>query len=248
MIKSNPGGRWEMCLPPREAISMVSNMRIGALWDWDGVVIDSSRQHELSWERLAAEEGRDLPEDHFLRGFGKKNAVIIPGILKWTEEAGEIRRLSLRKEELYREILRETGEEPRLIPGVLEVIKMFHQAGIPNVVGTSTERENVKVITDHFGFREYLTGIVASEDVSRGKPDPEVFLKAADLADRSPEDCVVFEDSLHGLEAGLRGGMKVVAVATTKPEAELKAAGAHRIIPDFQSVDLPFLQDLFSNG
>lgn len=223
-------------------------MKIGVLWDWDGVVIDSSRQHEKSWERLAQEEGKPLPEDHFIRGFGKKNAVIIPGILQWTKDPEEIQRLSLRKEELYREILKEPEEEPRLIPGVLDFIKQLSKAGLPNVVGTSTERENVSVITEHFGFREHLTGIVASEDVSEGKPDPEVFLKAAALAGVAPASCVVFEDSLHGLEAGLRGGMKVVGVATTQPTEVLLEKGAHEVIPDFQSVDLAFLKKLFFNA
>ena len=223
-------------------------MKIGALWDWDGVVIDSSRQHEKSWERLAEEEGKPLPVDHFLRGFGKKNSVIIPGILQWTEDPEEIQRMSLRKEELYREILKEPDEEPRLIPGVLHFIQLLSEAGFPNVVGTSTERENVRVITEHFGFHEHLTGIIASEDVSEGKPDPEVFLKAAERAGLAPGSCVVFEDSLHGLEAGLGGGMKVVGVATTQPAEVLQEKGAHAVIPDFQSVDLEFLKNLFSHA
>ena len=85
---------------------------LGAVFDWDGVVIDSSRHHEESWNRLAAEAGRVLPEGHFLKGFGMKNEAIIPGILGWTRDEAEIRRLSLRKEVLYREVIRERGIEP----------------------------------------------------------------------------------------------------------------------------------------
>src|SRR5476651_1227619 len=82
---------------------------LGAIFDWDGVIIDSSRQHEESWERLAAEEGRPLPENHFKAGFGKKNEWIIPNLLGWTQDQGEMHRLSLRKETLYRVIVLERG-------------------------------------------------------------------------------------------------------------------------------------------
>jgi len=93
--------------------------RTVAVFDWDGVVIDSSVAHERSWEALAKEEGLPLPADHFKRGFGKRNELIIPDILGWTREPAEVKRLSNRKEALYRDIAR-TGHV-RLLPGVREL-------------------------------------------------------------------------------------------------------------------------------
>ena len=87
-------------------------MKLGALFDWDGVIIDSSAQHEESWTLLANEIGKPLPADHFLRGFGMKSQVIIPEILHWTTDPDEIHNYSLRKEQLYREIVREHGITP----------------------------------------------------------------------------------------------------------------------------------------
>ena len=84
--------------------------------------------------------------------------------------------------------------------------------------------------------------LVSADDVSRGKPDPEVFLKAAAKAGREPSRCVVFEDSLHGIEAGLAGGMKVVGVATTHPAAKL--AAAHRVVHRLSEIDVPALDTL----
>lgn len=194
----------------------------GALFDWDGVVIDSSAAHEESWERLAREESLHLPEGHFKRGFGRKNSVIIPEILHWADSASEIQRLSDRKEALYRIIIQEKGIEA--LPGVRELLAFLNERGIPCVVGTSTDRLNVETIMDVLGVRESFEGIVSAEDVSRGKPDPEVFLKAAERAGREPAKCLVFEDAHHGIEAGLQGGMKVVAVATTHPLEDLGAA------------------------
>jgi beta-phosphoglucomutase family hydrolase len=197
-------------------------MKLGALFDWDGVVIDSSKQHQESWERLAAEFDLPLPADHFLRGFGMKNQVIIPRILGWTEDPDEIHRYSLRKEELYREIVRERGIEP--LPGVVTVLKMLREHGVPCAVASSTHRENIETIFDAIGVREYFAAVVTAEDVSHGKPDPEVFLKGAQMIGRDPRFCVVFEDAHVGIEAGLAAGSRVIAVATTNPLEKLGKA------------------------
>ncbi|MDP0495573.1 MAG: HAD family phosphatase [Verrucomicrobiota bacterium JB024] len=214
----------------------------GALFDWDGVVIDSSAAHEHSWALLAEEEKKPLPEGHFVRGFGRKNTVIIPEILEWTTDPAEIARLDARKEALYREIIRERGIEP--LPGVRELLQGLNDAGIPCSVGSSTSRENIETIMDIAGLREYFAAITSAEDVSAGKPDPEVFVVAARKIHRQPEDCVVFEDAIHGIEAGLAGGMKVVAVATTNKLEDLGIA--HLAVHRLTDVDVPRLRGLFS--
>src|SRR5580698_3167139 len=88
----------------------------GAIFDWDGVIINSGAQHELSWERLAKELNKPLPEGHFKLGFGMKNEVIFPELLKWTTDPREIHILSLRKEAIYREVVQEQGVTA--LPGV----------------------------------------------------------------------------------------------------------------------------------
>ncbi|MGJ3243702.1 MAG: HAD family hydrolase [Opitutales bacterium] len=219
-------------------------MNRAVLWDWDGVVIDSSRQHELSWERLARELDKALPEGHFKRGFGKKNEVIIPEILAWATDPEEVARLGRRKEAIYREILREPGFEPRALPGAADLVKALQAAGVPSVIATSTERANVEVALDVLGLRDAFCGIVSADDVSRGKPDPEVFLTAADRAGAKPEHCIVLEDSTHGIEAGLAGGMAVVAVATTNTEVELADSGAQRVVHRLTALSVPALRQL----
>lgn len=201
----------------------------GALFDWDGVVIDSRIHHEISWERLAAEIGGPLPTDHFLRGFGRKNDYIIPEILNWTREESEIRRLSLRKEALYREVVAERGLEA--LPGVRPWLERLRDAEIPCAIGSSTHRANIDLSLGMIGLGEFFAGIVTAEDVTQGKPHPDVFLKAADSIKRPPERCVVFEDAHVGIEAARAGGMRVIAVATTHSIAELGAAdrAVHRL-------------------
>ena len=144
-------------------------------------------------------------------------------------------RLSLRKEELYREILLEWGIHP--LPGVAEWLAELRQRGIRCVIGSSTHRLNIDTSLSVLGFKDYFAAIVSAEDVSHGKPDPEVFLAAAERIGLEPGRCVVFEDALVGIEAAHRGGMKVVAVATTNPIEALGSAdlAVHRL--DELSVD-----------
>jgi beta-phosphoglucomutase family hydrolase len=214
------------------------------LFDWDGVIIDSSSQHEASWERLAAEIGKPLPADHFKRGFGMKNEHIIPNLLGWTDAADHagIARLSLRKEALYRDAIRERGIEA--LPGVATFLHRLRDAGVPFAVGSSTHRLNIDAILDALGFSGLFTGIVTAEDVRAGKPHPEVFLRAAEKIARVPGRCVVFEDALAGIQAARAGGMKVVAVATTNPASELRAV-ADRVVRRLDELTVADVQALW---
>lgn len=215
---------------------------LGALFDWDGVIIDSSRHHEESWERLAREAGLVLPPGHFLEGFGMKNEAIIPNLLRWTEDAAEIRRLSLRKEELYREIIREWGIAP--LPGVREFLERLERAGIACAIGSSTHRANIETSLSLLGLGRHFRALVTAEDVARGKPDPEVFLKAAAALGKSPAECVVFEDAPVGIEAARAGGMAVVGVATTHGPAIL--AKARAVVGRLDELDVPRLEALLA--
>lgn len=216
---------------------------IGFIFDWDGVVVDSSRQHERSWDDLAAAEGLELFEGHFKLGFGKKNEFIIPNILEWTEDADEIARLSDLKEEFYRKIVRESGLKP--LPGVRAFLEELQAKNLPRVIGSSTPRKNIEAVLEITELIGFFDEIVAAADVDRGKPDPEVFLKAAAKIQVKPEDCVVFEDSVSGIEAGKAAGMKVVALATTNSLEELRDTGVALVVESFEELDLPRLYKLF---
>ena len=206
-----------------------SSPQWAALFDWDGVIIDSSSHHEESWERLAREIDQPLPEGHFQKSFGRKNEMIIPDILGWTHEPAEIRRLSLRKEALYREVVAERGVEA--LAGVRTWLERLRDGGIPCAIGSSTHRENIALSLGIIGLGEFFAAAVTSEDVKQGKPHPEVFLTAAARLGADPTRCVVFEDAHVGIAAARAGGMKVVGVATTHPAEELTAAdlAVHRL-------------------
>lgn len=215
----------------------------GAIFDWDGVIIDSSAQHENSWELLAGELGLPLPDGHFKRGFGKKNEAIIPE-LGWATEPDAIHQLGLRKEALYRQLIHRDGVNP--LPGARELLIALNDAGIPCAVGSSTHRENIETIFGITGLGDYFQGLVTSEDVTHGKPAPDVFLKAAQSISRSPEKCVVFEDAFVGIEAAHAAAMKCIAVATTNP---LETLGmADDAAQSLTEITLERIRNLWTNG
>lgn len=196
----------------------------GILFDWDGVVIDSSAQHERSWELLAEEIGKPLPEGHFKAGFGKKNQVIIPGILRWAEDAAEVAALADRKEEIYRDLVRQSGVT--VLPGARELLEALQAEGIPAAVASSTPRSNLDAIFAATTLDRYFKAVVCGDDVINGKPAPDVFLLAASKLGLGPDECLVIEDAHAGIEAALAAGMRVLAVATTNPLEDLHRATA----------------------
>jgi beta-phosphoglucomutase family hydrolase len=200
----------------------MTSLRRGAIFDWDGVIINSAEHHEASWERIAAELGQPLPDGHFKAGFGMKNEVIIPELLKWATDLDEVKRLSLRKEALYREVVVERGIVA--LPGVENWLRTLRDAGIPCVLASSTHRENITTALEVLGLESYFAAMVTAEDVKRGKPDPEVFLRAAEKIGVTPERGVVFEDALVGIAAAHAAGIRVAAVTTTNPRDVLAKA------------------------
>ncbi len=194
----------------------------GAIFDWDGVVIDSSAFHEAAWETVAAQHGLPLPPDHFKRGFGMRNEEVIPGLLGWTRDPATIARISEDKEAAYRELVRTRGVVP--LPGVVAMLEALGAAGVPCAVASSAYRKNLAAALDPLGLERCFAAIVTGDDVVRGKPDPAVFLEAARRLGVAPNLCVVFEDAPAGIEGARRAGMKTVALCTTHPAAAFPPA------------------------
>ena len=216
----------------------------GAIFDWDGVVVDSSNLHKKSWESLAQELEISLPNDHFEKGFGKRNETIIPEILKWSQDDVTIDAWGKRKEEIYREIAKSEGIN--LAPGAKEFLGKMYTLNIKCSIGTSTERKNVELAIGQHGLSEFFNGAICSEDVKMGKPDPEVFLKAARIISAAPQECIIFEDSPHGIEAGKKAGMKTVALTTSHPSDTFMHLNPDLIVSSLAAVEPKSLLELFN--
>ena len=220
------------------------NHPIGVIFDWDGVIIDSHNQHELSWQRLAKEYNKDLPNNFFKETFGMRNESIIPKFFNnWvdTNDNKEVKILADRKEEIYRQIITQNGITP--LEGVKELLASLKSQKIRCSIGSSTPIKNIETVINIIGLSDYFDAITAAEDVSNGKPDPEVFLKASKKIGIAPENCIVFEDAHVGIQAAIAAGMKVVAVATTHGIDQLSKA--HLAVESLEKIKVEGLYKLF---
>jgi HAD superfamily hydrolase (TIGR01509 family) len=193
-----------------------------ALFDWDGVIVDSKLLHERAWNGVAREFGYRHGPDDFKRHFGSQNRRAIMEVLGWTRDEALMRRISDRKEELYRESLGAPAD--LLLSGVSEFVALLAQRGVPRAIVSSSPRLNIDRVLGGLGLAAEFQQIVAAEDSARSKPDPEGFCRAASRIGMSPRRCVVFEDAPAGVEAGRRAEMRVIALTTTHGPAELAAA------------------------
>ncbi|MEM6277945.1 MAG: HAD family phosphatase [Verrucomicrobiota bacterium] len=217
----------------------------GVVFDLDGVLIDSHNQHEGAWFLLAEEIGEPLTKEQFKESFGMRNETCIPDVFGWTtrEEAEKIAELGDRKEELYRKLLAEDGLAP--LPGVISLVRALAAAEIPISLGSSTSRKNIEVCFSTTGLDRYFGDkLTGAEDVTRGKPAPDVFLEAARKISREPAQCVVIEDAHVGIEAALAAGMKGIAVTTTHPRDTFIDSGASLIVDSLEELSPSTLLDI----
>jgi len=189
-----------------------------ALWDVDGTLIDSSEYHWLSWREALAAEGMALTREQFASAFGRRNDEILRGYFGEDYPAAEVSRVGGAKEELYRGLVRERGV--RLLPGVGRWLERLKAEGWLQAMASSAPRANLEAITAALGLGGYFDAVVSAEDVTVGKPDPQVFLTAAARLGVEPARCVVVEDAPAGTEAARRAGMRAVGVLTMHEQVE----------------------------
>lgn len=202
------------------------------LFDMDGVVIDNLPYHVDAWLLYCERHGIHLTREIFykdLNGLNSKDTF--EWLLKREITREEIIEMEEEKEEIYRGFYK-----PFLspAPGLMDFLSILKSNGIKTALGTSAGPGNIDFILDGLGIRAEFDAVIGGAEVTKGKPDPEIYVRAAGLVHVSPEDCWVIEDSLQGIEAGLSAGMKVVGMTTSHSPDEL--SHTHITSPDF--VDL----------
>lgn len=206
---------------------------IGLIFDMDGVIVDNHQYHFLAWQKLAAKYGLTIDEafyrDHMN---GRTMLTIMTTVFKDVVAPEKARDIALEKEAIYRELY-----ASKLSPtkGLIALLESAKTNNIPMAIGTSAPEANVAFTLDGLSIRTYFDAIFDERDVSKGKPDPEVYLKCAKGIDRTNDRCIVFEDALSGIKAGQNAGSKVVALATSHSREELNA---DLIIDNFHSFTL----------
>lgn len=183
------------------------------LWDLDGTLVDSGEYHWRAWRDTMRAEGVEITYQQFLDSFGQKNDRILTNWLGAGVTADTIRRIGDAKEALYRQLAVSEGLAP--LPGAAEWVEHLRRDGWLQAIASSAPAENVRVMLRVLHLDRYFDATVSAEDVTAGKPDPQVFLAAAEKLQVPASACVVVEDAAAGVEAAKRARMKCVGVSGT---------------------------------
>ena len=196
-------------------------MHYAVIFDVDGVLTDSYAAHFQSWQRMFGEIGVEFTDEQFRATFGRTNRDIFAELYPGQMDEEQSRRLGDRKEELYREIVRKDFTP---LSGAVELIDALYDAGFKLAVGSSGPPPNVALTLEKLGRASRFSAQVTGADVTIGKPNPQVFLIAADRLSVAPERCAVIEDAPQGVEAANRAGMTSIAVLGTTTREKLDHA------------------------
>lgn len=217
---------------------------LGAIFEWEGVIIEDNPDLEKqAWLTLSQEEGKPSPPAFILKRIeGMKNEQAISEVLCWSRDPAQLRRMANRKEEIYQAL---QGGIYRLMSGSKEFVNVLMHHKIPIALVSTHPRKTLESAIGEIGIEDNFSVIVAAEDVHRGKPDPEMFVYAAQLLNFIPERCIVFGNSNLTVEAAHEARMKCVAVASKHPVYELGAADlVVRRLDELSVVDLKNLADI----
>jgi beta-phosphoglucomutase family hydrolase len=192
----------------------------GILWDLDGTLADSADYHWESWRSAMEAEGLSVTHQQFLDSFGQRNDRILRTWLGADADPARIERIADAKEREYRRLARERGLTP--LPGAAEWLMRLRADGWRQAIASSAPLANVDAMLDALKLEAFFDAIVSAEDVTVGKPDPQVFLKAAQKLGVPTSQCIVVEDAAAGVEAARRAGMRSIGVnRTTALDADL---------------------------
>ena len=193
-------------------------MKYAFLFDMDGVIVDSNPYHKIALIQFCKEHGYDLDEQQLREKiYGRTNRDWIMNIFGNIGDE-KIRQYTEEKEALYRKLY---DNDVKPVDGLISFLEKSEKAGIPRAVATSAPRANVDFSLSKTHTERFFPTILDDSFVSKGKPDPEIYLKSAAALNFKPENCIVFEDSLSGVAAGKAAGCKVVGITTTHTREEL---------------------------
>ncbi len=213
----------------------------GVIFDMDGVLIDSHPVHKKVWAEFLASVNRPVSDkelDFVLDG--RKREEILRHFLG-NLPAEQIRAYGQRKDEIYTE----SSRRLKMISGVEEFLGMLESAGLPMAVATSASFARARGTLDELGILRRFSALVTGNDVVNGKPDPEVFVRAAERLNLAPRSLLVVEDAVSGVRGAKSAGMKCLGIAAGGLGKKLRAAGADHVVPDYRQISLQEVQQLF---
>ncbi|NCJ06860.1 HAD-IA family hydrolase [Synechococcales cyanobacterium C] len=210
------------------------------IFDMDGVLCDTMPFHLQAWEQYVEQtpELAEIDRGRLTQMGGKRNSELLPELLGRAVSASELHQWARGKEAVYRELIR---PHIQLLPGLIPFLEQVHSAGIKIGLGTSACQENADLLMGHQSLGRFFAAQVVETDVQQGKPDPQCYLLVAERLGVTPQNCIVFEDAIAGVQSACNANMICWGVLTTQPSEALIEAGAVHCIEDFND---PSLQQL----
>jgi beta-phosphoglucomutase len=217
----------------------------GIIWDMDGTLVDTAELHFQAWQALAAELKKPFTHADFAGTFGWRNPEILPKVFGPGHTQAQIAAWGDRKEVLYRQAAR---NGVTLLPGARKLLEGLQQAGFLQAIGSSAPRANLDLILDITDTHHFFAAVVSMEETQKGKPDPEVFLRAAEKLGVPAARCLVIEDAPVGIQAAKAGGMRALGVTFVGHHSaeSLRAAGADRLVETLEGITVAEIRNLFS--
>jgi beta-phosphoglucomutase len=209
------------------------------IFDLDGVIVDTAKYHYLAWKKIADELAIEFTHEHneLLKGVSRVRSLdIILGLGKIEASQENKDKWLFEKNENYLSYLVDM-DDSEILPGVLPILKYLKEK--KQLIALGSASKNARPILEKTGTLDYFDAIVDGNDVSNAKPDPEVFLLAAKLLGIKPQDSIVFEDSVAGIQAANIGGMVSVGIGEASTLHEAKY-----IFKDFTEIDKSFIDKL----
>lgn len=216
-----------------------STHKKAVIFDMDGVLINNHSYHVKAWEEFCKRHNKKLSEAEFEQHVnGRPSKDTIAYLFSNNTPAKEVQQLSEEKESIYRDIY-----QPHLkaTSGLHTFIDSLQQAEWLLAVATSSPKVNLRFILEGLGISHYFPTTVDSSGVKKGKPAPDLYLKAAEILDIAPRRCIVFEDSKAGITAAKKAGMAVIGISSTHSREELEQTNLRCIFDSFDTIDLNLL-------
>jgi HAD superfamily hydrolase (TIGR01509 family) len=202
------------------------------IFDMDGVIVDSNPYHKIALQQFCKQLGYDLTEAQLREKiYGRTNKDWIFNLFGDIGDA-RIQQYAEEKEALYRQVY---DKDITAVNGLVVFLEKMDALGIARAIATSAPRSNVDFSLSKTHTERFFSTVLDDSFVSKGKPDPEIYLKSAAALGYAPADCIVFEDSLSGVQAGKQAGCKVVGITTTHSPEELHETDF--IINDFAGLE-----------
>ena len=216
----------------------------GAIFDFDGVIVDSHPVHMRAWKKLLDSVGRATTREELQFVLDGRTRDDILRHFLGELDAEKMAEYGHRKEQFFRD----QAADVRTIRGLLSLLENLREAHLALGIASSGSKARVNFLLERLKLKRHFGVVVTGDEVAQGKPHPTVFLKAAERLRTDPCDLIAFEDAVSGIKAAKSAGMTCVGIAPPDRASILVDAGAHHVVPDFRSLSYPKLQEIFCSA